>query len=104
MAARPAETGAAAADDTPPTTTAAAAERYVGPGGVNRARITVTAADEAGGSGVDRIEWLQPSDADVRFRPYTGALDLPATGTLYVRTVDREGNADPAYYGVDLGS
>ncbi|MEU4244427.1 alpha/beta fold hydrolase [Actinoplanes sp. NPDC026619] len=97
VAPRPPVAGAAAGDDTPPTTSSAVALA------AGRARITVTAADETGGSGVDRIEWLQTSPGDNRFRPYTGVLDVPAGGTVYIRAVDRAGNADPSYYGINLG-
>ncbi|GHJ54362.1 hypothetical protein Nm8I071_36690 [Nonomuraea sp. TT08I-71] len=66
---------------------------YTATNGSTRYQVTVTAAD-TGGAGVASIEWLNTSDGTYRFVPYTGPLDLPAGGTLYVRSTDRAGNVE----------
>jgi pimeloyl-ACP methyl ester carboxylesterase len=100
VSALPAVNGSAAADIIAPTSSATV-QHYVAADGSHRARVTVTATD-TGGAGVDRIEWAY--DPDATTGTYTGTLDLPDTGTVYLRAIDKAGNVQAPYTTVTLGA
>jgi hypothetical protein len=88
----PPVTGDAALDFDPPTSVVHVTKRLTLHGLV--AHVTVDASD-TGGSGVSRIEWFV--NATGQSGVYTGPLDLPAKGEIYVRAIDAAGNIQGDY-------
>jgi pimeloyl-ACP methyl ester carboxylesterase len=81
--------GDAATDSEPPVSTVSVT-RFV-QDGKRLARLELAATD-AGGSGVDRIEWS--ADAVGESGVYAEPFVVPAKGEVYVRAVDRAGNVE----------
>ncbi len=91
--------GPASSDVTPPVSKVNV-QNFIDSTGRRMANVTITATDNAGGSGVDRIEYaLDASDAS---GVYTSMLTLPVNGNIIVRAIDRAGNIEAPYQVVRL--
>jgi pimeloyl-ACP methyl ester carboxylesterase len=86
--------GSAADDHTPPTSHVVV-RNFVDASGTTMARVTITADDNAGGSGVDRIEYALTDSGTTGV--YTAPLTVPAKGNIVVRAIDRAGNIEQPY-------
>jgi plastocyanin len=88
-------TGGGGEDETAPVTTAALDPPAPGPGGTytGPVEVTLTAADEAGGSGVESTEYAVDGGA---FQPYTAPFTVSAEGahTIVYRSTDVAGNVE----------
>jgi plastocyanin len=88
-------TGGGGEDETAPVTTAALDPPAPGPGGTytGPVEVTLTAADEAGGSGVASTEYAVDGGA---FQPYTAPFTVSAEGahTIVYRSTDVAGNVE----------
>jgi len=93
--------GTAASDTTPPVSHVTV-QNFVDSGGQSMANVTITATDETGGSGVDRIEYAL--DASSTSGVYTSTVTVPATGKIIVRAIDRAGNVEAPYQVVRLST
>ncbi len=91
--------GAASSDVTPPVSHVSV-ENFIDSTGQRLARVTITATDNDGGSGVDRIEYAL--DASDTSGVYTSPLTVPVTGNIIVRAIDRAGNVEAPYQVVRL--
>jgi hypothetical protein len=92
-------TGGASSDLTPPVSKVNV-QNFIDSTGRRMANVTMTAADNAGGSGVDRIEYAL--DATDVSGVYTSMLTVPVDGNIIVRAIDRAGNVEAPYQVVRL--
>src|SRR5439155_6907784 len=91
--------GGTSSDVTPPVSKVAV-QNFIDSTGRRMASVTITAADNAGGSGVDRIEYAL--DASDRSGVYSSTLTVPALGNVIVRAIDRAGHVEAPYQVVPL--
>jgi hypothetical protein len=91
--------GAAASDLTPPVSHVTVGN-FVDSTGRRMAKVTITAKDEPGGSGVARIEYAL--NATNTSGTYSSTLTIPARGKIIVRAIDRAGNIETPYQFVPL--
>jgi alpha-tubulin suppressor-like RCC1 family protein/pimeloyl-ACP methyl ester carboxylesterase len=93
--------GTASADTTPPVSQVTV-QNFTDSGGNAMANVTITATDNAGGSGVGRIEYAL--DSSNTSGVYTSTLTVPATGAIIVRAIDRAGNIEVPYQTIPLSA
>jgi hypothetical protein len=92
--------GRAGANDLTPPVSHVTVRNFVDAAGRRMAKVTVTAKDQAGGSGVARIQYALSSTNTSGV--YTSPLTLPAEGKIIVRAIDRAGNIEAPYQFVPL--
>jgi hypothetical protein len=90
---------AAAADVTPPVSHVTV-ENFVDALGARHATVTINATDNAGGSGIDHVDYAL--DATNASGVYTSPLTVPVDGNIVVRAIDRAGNVEAPYQVVRL--
>lgn len=92
-------------DTTPPATTFITLEGTLGPNGwyVGPVTVRLAAIDNAGGSGIARIEYAFSNDR--RVRTYTGpfSADPARVSVLYAAAVDNMGNAQVTFSRARIG-